>query len=127
MIRPKCVSRWGTTSQVYTHNSKQIVEPSDGPIRSVKFTYEHKPEHGNVIGSRPSDNKRRVRGFGNFGHFVNYRGRFIEPNLRYSDFILKFEITTGFRFGHKQQIVEQKQMAFLTVHTLQQRDNVKHL
>lgn len=120
-VRPP---RWGTTSQVYT-TVNQLWTPSDG--REVLCMREQLPEHGNVVGSRPSDNERRVRRLGNFGHFIDHHGRIVEPNFRYSDLVLKFKVTTGFCFGHQQQIIKQKQMAFLTVHTLHNNERTLYI
>lgn len=87
----------------------------------IVIWYRYQPEHGDVVGDRPSDDERRVRRPGDFGHFVDHGRRLVEPDLRYPDFVLEFEIIAGFRFGDQQQIVEQKQMAILTVHSLQIR------
>lgn len=54
----------------------------------------YKPENGDVVGSRPTDDERRVGRLGDFGHFVDDRRRFVEPNFRNPDLVLKFEVTT---------------------------------
>lgn len=68
--------------------------------------FKYEPEDGDVVGSRPTDDERRVRRLGDFSYFVNDRRRFVEPNLRYPDLVLEFKVTTRFRFGHQQQVVE---------------------